>query len=80
MPKSIIVYGPQGCGKTTNAEKMRKAFNLKKIVDGWEPGESFEERNVLYLTNAELDEVNRRRPEFPDVVPFSLARAGCKKW
>lgn len=28
-----IVYGPQGCGKTTNAERIAKAYGCSKIVD-----------------------------------------------
>lgn len=31
--KSILLYGPQGCGKTTHAKNLAKFFGLKNIVD-----------------------------------------------
>lgn len=31
--KSVYVYGPQGCGKTHNAEALRKHFHLQTICD-----------------------------------------------
>ena len=31
--KSFIVYGPQGCGKTRNAEALRKALKCRFICD-----------------------------------------------
>jgi DNA replication protein DnaC len=34
--KSYIVFGPQGCGKTTNAQAIASALGLKKIVDNWQ--------------------------------------------
>lgn len=30
---SIIIYGPQGCGKIRNAEKLRKIFGMSEVVD-----------------------------------------------
>lgn len=32
MNKSVIVYGPQGCGKTRYAERIREHFGLERIV------------------------------------------------
>ena len=34
MSESIVVFGPPGCGKTTNANRIRKAMGLKFIADG----------------------------------------------
>ena len=49
---SIIVYGPQACGKTTNAEALAKHFGLNKIHDEWMPSvTSVEKQNTLILTN-----------------------------
>lgn len=31
--KSVIVYGPQGSGKTLHAEALRKHFNLDKVCE-----------------------------------------------
>lgn len=33
MAQSIIIVGPQGCGKTINAKGLCKAFGLTKWVD-----------------------------------------------
>ena len=30
---SMIVHGPQGCGKTRNGELLRRHFKLSRIVD-----------------------------------------------
>lgn len=49
--KSVIVYGPQGSGKTLHAEELRKGFKLDR-VDEEGLGGRFEPTGVLYLTNA----------------------------
>lgn len=33
---SIIIYGPQACGKTRNAENFRRFYKLDNVVDGAE--------------------------------------------
>jgi hypothetical protein len=48
--KSVIVYGPQGCGKTLNAEQIRKALGLKKVLDEWIPEQPFPKDDTLVLT------------------------------
>lgn len=59
MPSSVIVYGPQGCGKTRNAERIKKILGLKRIVDGWPEGEEkrLESTDVLYLTNLDAEQI-----------------------
>lgn len=50
--KSFIVYGPQGCGKTTHAEELAKRFRLDTIIDDGTVSERrFKPMGVLYLTN-----------------------------
>ena len=34
----VIVYGPQGCGKTRNAQAIAKHLGLTNIIDEWCPG------------------------------------------
>lgn len=46
-----MVYGPQGCGKTINAERMRSAFGMGKIVDDWRRGDQFPLYGALILTS-----------------------------
>ena len=58
---SVIVYGPQGCGKTVNAEKLRKFLDCDKVVDGdrnpYPRGDKqrcmFYSGKILFLTNEE---------------------------
>lgn len=55
---SVIVYGPQGCGKTRNAETLRVLFKCDKVVDdGRDPypkstkqDTKFKAGNDLFLT------------------------------
>lgn len=49
--RSVIVHGPQGCGKTTNAEAIREALGLSAVVDDWKRGQPFPVDGALILTN-----------------------------
>lgn len=42
----VIVYGPQGCGKTRNSQQLLKHFKCRKIVDDWD--------GVTRLTNGDM--------------------------
>lgn len=51
--KSVIVHGPHGCGKTRNAEALRKHFRLGNVVDGLEEvrrANELQPEGTLYLT------------------------------
>jgi len=56
---SVIVYGPQGCGKTLQAERLRKHLKMEEVCDGeMDPypltikqQEEFKAGKVLFLTN-----------------------------
>lgn len=63
MRKSIIIIGPQGCGKTTNTERFKKFFGLEKVIDdGLEkiPTGLLAPEGVLYLVQ-QLPHAYRRR-------------------
>ncbi|AKH39165.1 MULTISPECIES: hypothetical protein [Nitrosomonas] len=47
---SAIIYGPQGCGKTRNAEKLAKHLGLSNIIDDWMPDQELPE-GTLALTS-----------------------------
>ena len=49
--KSWLVYGPEGCGKTTNAQAIADALGLTEIVDDWQPGDPVPVTKALVLTN-----------------------------
>lgn len=46
----IIVYGPQGCGKTTHAAALAAHYGKSRIVDDWEQGGRLD-GDTLALTN-----------------------------
>lgn len=50
MEKSVIVYAPQGSGKTLVAESLRQHFGLEHIEEEWD-GRHRRPMGVLYLTN-----------------------------
>ncbi|QWY14266.1 shikimate kinase 1 [Xanthomonas phage M29] len=47
---SLVVYGPQGCGKSINADKIRAAFGLDNIVDDWHGKTAIPFNGTLVLT------------------------------
>ena len=51
--QSIVVYGPQGCGKTRNAHRIAQALGLSTIVDGFEPciGHPWPREGALLLSH-----------------------------
>lgn len=56
---SVIIYGPQGCGKTTHAKALMKHFGLNHLIDDgedengnlWCPGDPVPD-DTLVLTGA----------------------------
>lgn len=53
MCQPIIIYGPQGCGKSQHAEVFMRAFGCSRLVDGWSPWVPLQPGD-LALTNVEL--------------------------
>lgn len=49
MSKSVVVFGPKGCGKTRHKDRIAQHFNLTNIVDDWTPAFSKIEKDTLYL-------------------------------
>ena len=50
---SVVVYGPMGCGKSRNAQRIAKALKLSTIVDDWSlgSGDAWPRTGALLLTN-----------------------------
>jgi hypothetical protein len=36
--EGIVIYGPQGCGKSTHASALANHYGKTRVVDDWEPG------------------------------------------
>ncbi|QOJ24085.1 MAG: AAA family ATPase [Gammaproteobacteria bacterium] len=62
---SVIIYGPQGCGKTSNAKALAQHLGVGNIKDNWKPGDKLPE-DTLALTNVE---------NVPEVLDFYEVRA-----
>jgi len=55
VPKSIVVYGPQGSGKTLHAEAIAKRLGLQSVKDLDDvqlDGERLQRHGFLYLANS----------------------------
>lgn len=53
IPRSCIVHGPAGCGKSTNAQAIAKALSLRHIQDNWTAGAPVPLLDTLVLTSAD---------------------------
>ncbi|MCP5197012.1 MAG: hypothetical protein H6974_09535 [Gammaproteobacteria bacterium] len=51
----IIIYGPQGCGKTQHAEQFRELFHTQRVIDDWSWGDPLLEGDMA-LTNSPIPE------------------------
>lgn len=71
---TVIVYGPQGCGKTSNAEALMKQFGCRSIEDDWSLSLHVR-RDALHLTNesAEDMEIARSHGLSAAVMSFEAA-------
>lgn len=48
--RSIVIYGPRACGKTTHAEQLRVHFELETTVDDWDGVSAYPREGALVLT------------------------------
>lgn len=49
--RSIVIYGPRGCGKTKHAEQLRVHFELETTVDDWDGVSAYPREGALVLTS-----------------------------
>lgn len=50
IPGPVVIYGPQGCGKSTHATRLAAHFGKTRIIDAWTPGSQLG-ADTLALTN-----------------------------
>lgn len=73
MANTVIVYGPQGCGKTRHADQIRHSLNCASVVDEWRPGDDIV-KGAVHFTTAEPDQiVIPNGPISPRIMPYSSA-------
>lgn len=76
MKKMIVIYGPQGCGKTICTKLLAKHYGATKVADGWIPVSGQEgiakDDVILVLTNrsfVDLKEIGINDPiHFADAL------------
>ncbi|MBA0283832.1 MULTISPECIES: hypothetical protein [Stenotrophomonas] len=51
MNRSVVIYGPQRCGKTSNAQELRAHFGLQEVLDDWDGHTAYPLEGTLVLTN-----------------------------
>ena len=67
--RTIVVFGPQGCGKTRNAEALAAHFGLRFIVDDWSPKHHCLVRGAVHLSHAPYKGAEARSFDF-DTIAF----------
>lgn len=73
MSSTVVIHGPQGCGKTRNAQALAAHFGCTQIIDGWD-GRVRVPAGSLVLTNR-ADWKASALPTSRRVVPFARAMA-----
>jgi MoxR-like ATPase len=73
---SVLVYGPQGSGKTRHAEALRKAFGLVRVCGLEEPGVR-PIHGTLFLSSLSRSELFAQgwTGQKPDRVVYSIDQA-----
>lgn len=80
--KSWLVYGPEGCGKTKNAQAIAAALGLTEIVDDWQPGDPAPITKALVLTNhlgPDHMPFSRRVLSYDQAMSLVAAKANAKQ-
>jgi len=54
--RSVVIYGPRGCGKSRHATQLLNHFDLERVVDNWDGLSDVPQVGALILTsNAEAN-------------------------
>lgn len=81
--KSWVVYGPQGCGKTENAQVIADYLKLKTVCDEWDgKKKTFTQTNTLHLTDklpAWWPECNRRAISYNKIMGYVRQRQTARR-
>lgn len=70
MPKaSILIYGPRGCGKSTNAQALADFYGLTAVLDEVTRQTEMPLEDTLLLA----ERVPAHTPEWMRTIPFTVA-------
>ena len=75
--KTVIIHGPQGCGKTYHSQQFAKAFGCTSIVDGWMPELDPVTPGALHLTFHPEPQSVRQPNSLPHGVMTLSFNAAC---
>lgn len=70
MPNTVVVHGPQGCGKTIYAEALAAHFGCSNVADEWDGTDPLP-NGTLALTSAPRIAL----PRSATVIHFDVAMA-----
>jgi nicotinamide riboside kinase len=78
MAKAVIIYGPQGSGKTQHAEVIARAYGKTRIIDGYDVRKAYQQAfpdDALVLTNDPAMAALQERRFDAEVVQVETALA-----
>jgi len=68
MSRSVVIYGPQLCGKHANAQELREHLGLRAVIEDWDGHSSYPLEDTLVLT------------ENPDAIADSSSKVMHHGW
>lgn len=78
--KSVIVHGPQGCGKTRNGQAMAQHFGLDRVIEAEEGVKGIRAAGIgtgaLILTNTTPHHTFRRQLTFAQALKLLQGKPG----
>lgn len=57
MANTVVLSGPQGCGKTRHAAELMRLLGSDRVIDDWWPGQPLVP-GALHLTHAQFSEAH----------------------
>ena len=74
---AVIIYGPQGCGKTTQAQVLAKHYGLTNILDEWDPSQGLTFNTLALTVQKPTSEQLGQIPFQVQVYSFNEAMLDC---
>lgn len=71
--KSILVCGPEGCGKTRNAQAIAHSLGLTSVIDDWQRDDHLPKQDTLILTQLSVSAAQEMAGPTLDVISYNEA-------